>query len=93
MKKPLLKVFRRFEFNAGDFQQLIESAESDPSFQILNYEEIMQTILDRKSEMQCQDEEGDETEEPRGLTDIEAFNALEIAMKWVQRQDSVDRIQ
>ena len=53
----------------------------------------MQTIQDRNNEKQCQDEEGDKTEEPRGPTNIEAFNALEVAMEWVQRQDSVDRIQ
>ena len=47
----------------------------------------MGTIQDRNSEEQCQDEEGDKTEEPRGPTDTEAFNALEVAMEWVQRQD------
>ena len=40
----------QFGFNAGDFQHWIESDENDPSFQILNDEEIMQTIQDRNSE-------------------------------------------
>ena len=53
----------------------------------------MQTIQDRNSEKQCQDEEGDKTEEPVGLAGKEAFNALEVTVEWVQRQDSVDRIQ
>ena len=53
----------------------------------------MQTIQDRNSEQQCQNEEGDKTEKPRGPTDTEAFNALEVVMEWVQRQDSVNRIQ
>ena len=52
----------------------------------------MQTIQDTNSEKQCQDEEGDKTEEFREPTDIEAFSALEVAMEWVQRQDSVDRM-
>ena len=34
----------QFGFNAGDFQQWIESYESDPGFQSLNDEEIMHTI-------------------------------------------------
>ena len=53
----------------------------------------MQTIQDRNSEKQCHDEEGDKTEEPGGPAGTEAFNALEVVMEWVQRQDSVDRIQ
>ena len=40
----------QFGFNTGDFQQWIES---NPSFQILNDEEIMQTIQDRNREEQC----------------------------------------
>ena len=52
----------------------------------------MQTFQDKNSEKQCQDEEGEKTE-PRGPTDTEAFNALEVAMEWVQWQDSVDHIQ
>ena len=40
----------QFRFNTGDFQQWIES---NPSFQILNDEEIMQTIQDRNREEQC----------------------------------------
>ena len=47
----------------------------------------MQTIQDRNSEEQCQDEEGDKTEEPRSPTDTEEFNTLEVAIEWVQRQD------
>ena len=50
--------------------------ESDPGFQILNDEEIMQTVQDRSSEEQCQDKR-DKTEEPRGPTDTE--DALEIS--------------
>ena len=38
------EVMDQFEFNAGDFQQWIESYESDPGFQSLNDEEIMHTI-------------------------------------------------
>ena len=53
----------------------------------------MQTSQNRNSEEQCQDEEGDKTEESRGPTDTEAFNALEVEMEWVQRQDSVERNQ
>ena len=34
----------------------------------------MQIIQDRNSEKQCQDKEGDKTEEPRGSTSIEAFS-------------------
>ena len=41
----------------------------------------MQTIQGRNSEKQCQDEEGDKTEEFRGPTDIEAFSPLEVAME------------
>ena len=52
----------------------------------------MQTIQGRQSEKQCQDEEGDKTEESRGSTNIEAINAFEVATEWVQRQESVDRI-
>ena len=81
----------QFGFNAGDFQQWIERDENYPGFQILNDEEIMQTIQDRNSEERCQDEKGDKTEELKGPTD--AFKALEVAMEWVQWQDSVDRIQ
>ena len=75
----------RFGFNAGDFHQWIESDENDPGFQILNDEGIMQTIQDRYSEEQCQDK-GDKTEEPRGPTDTEAFNAIKVEMEWVIRQ-------
>ena len=71
----------QFGFNAGDFQQWIESDDSAPGFQNLNDEEIMQTVQDRNSEEQRQDEEGDKTEKPRGPTDTEAFNALGIAME------------
>ena len=53
----------------------------------------MQIIQDRNSEKQCQDEDGDKTEESRGSTNIEAINAFEVATEWVQRQDSVYRIQ
>ena len=53
----------------------------------------MQIIQDRNSEEQCQDEVWDKSEELRGPIDTEAFNALEVAMEWVQRQDSVDRNQ
>ena len=88
-KKTHIESFRidldQFRFNPGDFQQCIES---DPGFQILNDEEIMQTIQDRNSEEQCHDE-GDKTEELRGLTDTEAFNVLEVAMEWVKWQDSI----
>ena len=59
----------------------------------LNFNRQRNNTDHRNSEKQCQDEEGDKTEEPRGPTSIEAFNALEVAMEWVQRQDSVDRIQ
>ena len=45
-----------------------------------------------KTEEQWDDEEGDKAEEPRGPSSIEAFDALEVAMEWVQQQDSVDRI-
>ena len=53
----------------------------------------MQTIQDRNSEEHCQNAEGDKTDELRGPIDTEAFNALEVAMEWIQRQDLVDRIQ
>ena len=53
----------------------------------------MQTIQDRNSEKQCQDEEVDKTEQPSGPTDIEAFNALEVVIEWIQQQDSVNCIQ
>ena len=53
----------------------------------------MQTIQDRNSEKQCQDEEGDKTDEPRGPTSIEAFNVFEVAMERVQRQNSFDGFQ
>ena len=52
----------QFGFNAGDFQQWIESDERGHGFQILSFEEIMQTTKDRNSEDQCQDTEGDKTE-------------------------------
>ena len=51
-----------FGFNAEDFQQWIETDKSDSGSQILNDEEIMQTIQDRNSEKQSQDEEVDKTE-------------------------------
>ena len=81
--KSLTQDLDQFGFSAGDFQQWFETDKSDPGFQILNDEEIMQIIEDRNSEEQCQDEEGFKTEEPRGPADTEAFNALEVAMKCV----------
>ena len=41
----------------------------------------MGIIQDKNREEQCQDEEGDKTEEPRGTTSIHTFNALEVAME------------
>ncbi|KAF9420935.1 hypothetical protein HW555_002918 [Spodoptera exigua] len=62
----------------------------DPGFQILTDQEIIEDLNSNEREDEEETETGDVCQEP---SHAEAFEALDVAFKWFERQDELDPIQ
>nr|XP_032519902.1 jerky protein homolog-like [Danaus plexippus plexippus] len=73
-----------------NIKEWLDCDSEDPGFQILSDEEIVDDLNG------CENEEKEETEtedECQGPSHAEAFEALEIAFKWFERQEESDSLQ
>lgn len=61
-----------------------------PGFQILTDEEIIEDLNSNEKEDEEETETGEECQVP---SHAEAFEALDVAFKWLERQDESDPIQ
>lgn len=82
--QPLMHLLPGFEnVDRDDTQEWLQSDEQDPGYQILLDEEIVDSIINPDTN----DAPDDETDENNNVPSrSEAYNALELAMSWLENQ-------
>lgn len=89
--EAISKILICSECDEEDVNQWLNCDADDPGFQILNDEEIIEAVSDLPSEEQNQEnQEGIAEAEDICPTHSEAFQYLDGAMKWFERQEEYD---
>lgn len=90
LRKIILNIPGCSEVSKEDVDQWLESDSSDPGFQILNDDELVDSVTKTESV----EEEDDITDEPEaGPTASEALACFDTALKWMEQQPECDHIQ
>lgn len=87
----LLKIPGCSEVSAADVGEWMVCDSSDPGFQILNDDELIESV--REESVEEEDDLNVEVEADTGPSASEAFAGLETALKWMERQPECDHVQ
>lgn len=82
------------ECDADDMKEWLTCDSNDQGFQIMSDDEIVENILqaNEQQEMQDETEENVDSENDAGPSHAEAFQALETAFKWFEKQTECDTV-
>lgn len=80
-----------------DINEWLHVDTTDPGFQVLTDDEIVQNVIQEENneneKEQDEEMEGESSHEEHGPSHAEAFQALDLAFKWFERQQESDPIQ
>ncbi|CAH0729636.1 unnamed protein product, partial [Brenthis ino] len=82
------------ECDADDMKEWLTCDSNDQGFQIMSDDEIVENMLqvNEQQEMQDETEKNVDVENDAGPSHAEAFQALEIALKWYEKQTECDTV-
>lgn len=83
------------ECDADDMKEWLTCDSNDQGFQIMSDDEIVDNILQANEQQEMQEDETEEhvdAENDAGPSHVEAFQALEIALKWFEKQKESDTV-
>lgn len=91
LRNILIRIPGCSEVSTEDVGEWVMSDSSDPGYQILSDEEIIESVSEDIVEEE--EEVNMEVESDIGPSASEAFNCLETALKWMERQPECDHLQ
>ncbi|CAH1996004.1 unnamed protein product [Acanthoscelides obtectus] len=92
IRKMIVKIPGCTEVSAEDVGEWMACDTSDPGFQILNDDEIVESVRE-DVEVEVGEELSADVEVDAGPSASEAFAGLETALKWMERQPECDHLQ
>ncbi|XP_050536842.1 jerky protein homolog-like [Daktulosphaira vitifoliae] len=92
IRKMIVKIPGCTEVSAEDVGEWMACDTSDPGFQILNDDEIVESVRE-DVEVEVEEELSLDVEVDAGPSASEAFAGLETALKWMERQPECDHLQ
>lgn len=91
LRNILLEIPGCSEVSAEDVGEWMLCDSSDPGFQILNDDELIESV--REESVEEEDDLNVEVEADTGPSASEAFAGLDTALKWMERQPECDHMQ